>query len=195
MPLPAVGAAVFLLAVLDPDLVQLEDLHIGGRSRQDVVLLDVRVIHEEEEPVAEQVVQIVDAGDVVAVEKVEVLEESAVLCDLHAGDILPALVAVVSFDLSVFKHLVDLHKAVTVMEIVVQVDQHLAARDLRPVLQLDGDEYGADQSRGQREDPHRRLLSRPERVHNQQAQQHQQNRRQYDKKRNACLVLYGSHDL
>ena len=91
MSLPAIRSAVLLLAVLDPDLVQLEDLHVGGRCRQDVVLLDVRVVHEQEEPVAEQVVQIFNAGDVVAVEKIEVLEECAVLCDLHAGDIFPAI--------------------------------------------------------------------------------------------------------
>ena len=129
------------------------------------------------------------------VEQVQVLEECAVLRNLNAGDILPPLIAIVPIDFGILQHLIDLHQAVAVVEIIVEVDQHLAARDLRPVLQLNCYEYGTDQRRRQRENPYGRLLARAERVHDQQAQQHQQNAREYYQKGNACLVLYLLHDL
>ena len=84
-----------------------------------------------------------------AVEQVQVLEEGGVLCDFHRADILPRFRAGEVARLAFLEHLVHLHQSVALVEVVVKVDEHVAAGHVLRVLQLHGDEHGAHQRSSQ----------------------------------------------
>lgn len=76
------------------------------------MLLDVRIVGKEEGPIAENVVKVVDAGYVVAVEQVQILEESAILGHRHSRYVGSCLLPVAFV---AFQYLIHLHEPVAFM--------------------------------------------------------------------------------
>jgi len=178
-----------------PDVVELENLDVRRRCRQDIVLLDVGVVDEDEEAVAEEVVEVFDLGDVVAVEKVEVFKEGAVVGDLDAADVFPEFAAGVGSGLVAFEDVVNFHEAVAVVEVVVEVDEHVAAGDVLAVFEFDGDKHCAEECDGEREDADGSLFAGPEPGYDRQTQQNEQYRGEDDEKLDFVVVSESGHGI
>ena len=108
-----------------------------------------------------------------AVEQVQVLEEGGVLCNLHRAHVLPRFCAGEVARLAVLEHLVHLHQPVALVEVVVEVDEHVAAGHVLRVLQLHSDEHGAHQRSSQGEDAHSCLLAGAKGHHHHDAKHYQ----------------------
>lgn len=159
------------------------------------MFLDIRIVHKQEEAVTEEVVQVLDLGDMMAVKEVQVLEESTILGYFHAFHIAPDTRRFRGVCRVLFQGLVDLHQAVGVMEIIVEVNEHIAASDVLTVFELDGDEEGADECDGKGEDADAGFLAGLEPHDGHEAQQAEHHRGEDHEYGHPGVVTYLSHRI
>jgi hypothetical protein len=94
-----------------------------------------------------------------------------------------------------FEDVVNFHEAVAVVEVVVEVDEHVAAGDVLAVFEFDGDKHCAEECDGEREDADGSLFAGPEPGYDRQTQQNEQYRGEDDEKLDFVVVSESGHGI